>query len=560
MRWILPAALLFVLVLLAGSANAHAFAPFQPSFDLLSVTPATTGAHGSVVHKYAVPQTDHAFGSVKYTLPAGWDVIGVQQGTDEPVVGTGTLRVDVGPPVYPSCDGIQEVYPLTVVDTGPEVGAETEWSVQGYPFEQFIYAVKGNVSTGQIIEGVTFSPTGPTVCSPISFDLTFQGESTNNPSTPEDEAGRFVLTNPATAGAYTWQIQFKSAPLGDPQVHTVNRCDQLGIGGATVVDTDADGIAQTCDNCPSTPNNNQRDFDSDGMGDVCDGDVDGDGVLNGSDQCALTPLGQPVDANGCSQAQVDVDLDGICDPGKSSTLCTGSDNCPTTYNPSQANVVHPATTPGDACEDPDGDFWVDNQDNCPSAYNPFQEDGDLDGIGNICEVPACSADPDCDNDNVSDGPADPDSGGPIVAGPDNCLQVPNTNQLNGDADSLGNACDNCPTVTNQDQLNIDGDSFGDACDAGDFDIDGFSDRVEYAAGTDRGAKCPTGPSHNAWPADTNNNSFSDTGDIGYVTANFGRAVPPAPARANIAPDPPVPNPFVDTGDVGTMTARFGLHC
>jgi hypothetical protein len=205
-------------------------------------------------------------------------------------------------------------------------------------------------------------------------------------------------------------------------------------------------------------------------------------------------------------------------------------------------------------------LWVDNQDNCPSDYNPFQEDGDLDGFGNICELPACSADPDCDNDNVSDGPADPDFGGPIVAGPDNCLQVSNTNQLNEDADSLGNACDNCPTVTNGDQLNIDGDSFGDACDAGDFDLDGFSDRVEYSAGTDVAAKCPTDPSHNAWPADNNNNSFSDTSDITLLTGNFGLAVPPAPARANIAPDPPVSPAFVDTQDIARMTGLFGLHC
>jgi len=64
-------------------------------------------------------------------------------------------------------------------------------------------------------------------------------------------------------------------------------------------------------------------------------DSDGDGVPDASDQCPDTPPGQQVDANGCSQAQVDQDLDGICDPGKTSTLCSGSDICPVL--PEQAN-------------------------------------------------------------------------------------------------------------------------------------------------------------------------------------------------------------------------------
>jgi len=533
MRSILPAVLLLFLTLLTGTAKAHAFAPFQPSFDLLSISNPSPGAHADVVHRYAAPQGDHVIGSVKYTLPIGWDVIEVQSGTDEPVVGTGTLRIDVGPPVYPSCDGVQEVYPLTIVDTGPDTSPdalpnETEWAVQGYPFEQFIYVVKGSVSTGQFIEGLTFGPQGATVCSPVSFDLTFQGVSTDNPSTPENENGRNVLTNPGTQGAYTWQIQFKSAPVGDPQVQIVNRCDQAGIGGSAVTDTDADGIANSCDNCPTIPNNDQRDFDSDGLGDACDGDVDGDGILNASDRCASTPLGQSVDVNGCSQMQVDQDLDGVCDPGKSSpTLCTGSDNCPTASNSSQANIVHPATTAGDACEDPDADTWVDRDDNCPDIYNPFQQDGDFDGSGNECDP--CPTNPDCDADNISDGRADPDGAGPIVAGPDNCP-------------TWYNPAQNLPPWL---------------IAANDPDCDGFSTTVENSAGTAPLIHCGT----NAWPADINNDSFSDISDITALGGFFGKPVGPppnAPARYNIAPDPV--DGFVDISDIVRVSLFFGKRC
>ena len=85
----------------------------------------------------------------------------------------------------------------------------------------------------------------------------------------------------------------------------------------------------------------------------------------------------------------------------------------------------------------------------------------------------------------------------------------------------------------------------------DPDCDGFSTEVENSVGTSPTAHCGT----NAWPADVNNNSFSDTADVAFVTGWFGKAVPPAPARANIAPDPP--DGFVDTADIARMTALFG---
>ena len=561
MRWFLPAALLVGLALLPGVTSANPQQAFQPAYDIVSLSPNTANAQGTIVQHIRIPAADHSIGSVKFTLPSSWGIVDVQQNDDAPIVGSGLLVADVDQTNFggPPCDGNMETYNLTVVDAGLNLGdppgTVTNWAVQGYPFQSFAYAVK-NVSGVKTIEDVMFQ-NPPEVCGMTTLDLTFQGVSTDNPDTTESEGGRNILTNPPTDGIYTWNVELKSHPLSDPGVHTVTRCDQINVGGSAPTDTDSDGIANTCDNCPAISNANQLNWDQDSLGDVCDSDVDGDAVANASDQCPFTPLGFAVDVNGCSQSQVDQDLDGKCDPGKSSpSWCTGSDNCPTTYNPTQANVVHPATTIGDACEDPDADGWADNLDNCPDNYNPFQEDGDRDGRGNVCDV--CPTNPDCDADTISDGPADPDGAGPILAGPDNCLLIPNTNQLNQDADSLGNACDNCPTVTNQDQLNIDNDGFGDACDPGDFDGDGFSDRVEYFAGTDRGARCPLNQNHNAWPADINNNGFSDISDIAFLTGAFGRPVPPTPARYNIAPDPV--DTYVDITDIARMVGLFGRPC
>ena len=99
----------------------------------------------------------------------------------------------------------------------------------------------------------------------------------------------------------------------------------------------------------------------------------------------------------------------------------------------------------------------------------------------------------------------------------------------------------------------DNDGQGNACDLDD-DGDGFSDAIESYVGTNLLAACGT----DAWPADIDNDTFVDTADIAVLTGNFGRPVPPAPARANIAPNPP--DGFVDTADIARMAGLFGTAC
>ena len=94
------------------------------------------------------------------------------------------------------------------------------------------------------------------------------------------------------------------------------------------------------------------------IGVPCGSDSDADGVPDSVDLCPGTASGAAVDANGCAQAQVDGDLDGICDPGEVSTWCTGSDNCPAVANPAQTNTD--GDSMGDACDpEDDGDGYLD---------------------------------------------------------------------------------------------------------------------------------------------------------------------------------------------------------
>jgi hypothetical protein len=149
-------------------------------------------------------------------------------------------------------------------------------------------------------------------------------------------------------------------------------------GGGDPVDTDGDGIPDTTDNCPTTPNADQLDSDNDGRGDVCDTDDDNDEVVDETDNC-------PLNAN---TNQADNDNDGIgdvCDTDDDNdTVLDGGDNCPITANTNQADNDHDGI--GDVCDsDDDNDEVLDGADNCPITANTDQFDSDHDGQGNVCD-------------------------------------------------------------------------------------------------------------------------------------------------------------------------------
>jgi uncharacterized protein (UPF0548 family) len=117
-------------------------------------------------------------------------------------------------------------------------------------------------------------------------------------------------------------------------------------------------------------------------------DGDGDGVPDESDVCPGTAAGAEVDGGGCSQVQVDGDLDGVCNPGKVSTFCVDADNCPVVANASQAN--NDGDAQGDACDpDDDNDGVPDASDACPlvaSTGFDANHDGCIDQLSGLAPV------------------------------------------------------------------------------------------------------------------------------------------------------------------------------
>src|SRR3990170_8141604 len=84
------------LLLGAGLAAVLASKPFNPTFDILTVSPPTPGANGDIARRVTVPAGENLPAIETVAAPAGWDIAADRDVPDGTAVGYGTLSVNQG--------------------------------------------------------------------------------------------------------------------------------------------------------------------------------------------------------------------------------------------------------------------------------------------------------------------------------------------------------------------------------------------------------------------------------------------------------------------------------
>ncbi|TVZ13829.1 putative secreted protein (Por secretion system target) [Maribacter sp. MAR_2009_72] len=213
--------------------------------------------------------------------------------------------------------------------------------------------------------------------------------------------------NTALSGSYTFETE---------QGCTENL--EIIVQGTTSNDTDNDGVIDANDNCPNTPNGETVNANGCSQSQL---DDDNDGVANIDDLCLNTPDGEAVDVNGCSSSQLDSDNDGVFN---------NVDTCP---NTPEGNTVDE-----NGCSlnqlDSDNDGVNDANDDCPNTPS-----------GDVVDENGCTVQTPLDSDNdgvidVNDGCPDTPEGEPVDS---NGCPIP---PLDGDNDGINDDVDQCPNT------------------------------------------------------------------------------------------------------------------
>ncbi|NND80283.1 MAG: hypothetical protein HKN53_10310 [Maribacter sp.] len=181
---------------------------------------------------------------------------------------------------------------------------------------------------------------------------------TVNPSSGIYNDGKEILINAIPAEGYGF-IKWSGDATGDanPLVLTISSNTRI-IAEFAMMDSDGDGVGDTLDQCPNTPEGEMVDTSGCALSEV---DSDGDGITDDLDLCPDTPANEEVDEEGCADSQKDTDGDSVTDD---LDLCADT--------PPDTEVDEDGCA--DFERDTDGDGLTDDLDRCPESPAGFAID------------------------------------------------------------------------------------------------------------------------------------------------------------------------------------------
>jgi hypothetical protein len=509
--WGAAGAAVVTLVGLLVVTSAGASLPYNPVFELTAISSSATSANANITFRTTLPAGNSILGTYGVEIPDNsWNVAGHsnQLSGKVTVVGAMTINLDPDGNCADGDTGSPQNYTFPLLDQDP--GGGGPYAIWGGRMTDFgdanpntywdLSFTVEQLGAGFTIDGFVTSailPPGNIVCTPQVLTLTFCGRANPTPTATVCGTGSnpIVMTNPTAAGCYAWRL----VTTDESGQSSATRDANVSIGGTPCPPTPTPTASPT-----ATPTASPG------------GDTDGDGVPDGSDNCPRWP-NPAQNLPPWTVAANDPDCDGFSTPVETSAGTNPNLQCG--FNAWPADLNNDTYSDIFDLSPMNGNFGI-HVPPAPARHNvaPDPPDAFVD-IFDISKVGADFA--------LTCGPCPGDL----------------------DCDAVTNASDNCPNWSNPAQAMPPW-----PVPANDPDCDGFTTTVETSAGTNALAHCGA----NAWPADLTNDGFSDIFDITQMTGNFGVHVPPAPARQNIAPDPP--DAFVDIFDISKLGAFFSLTC
>ncbi len=331
--------------LVAGRGEAS---PFTPIFTAVS-SDHSTGVNANLSLRTVLTTGEHLPLDVTFTTPAQSFAFTTSNAHElETAVGSGSLLFD------DACDLDTDLFEFSIADVGKGgPGQKTQYRTGTILFSTGAAAItltlRGNLAGGHTLEGVLFL--GNEGCTPLDLTFTFNGSSS--------PGGLPVVTNPINAGDYTLSGAYETAPSASHP--------EFGDECANALDDDGDGAVN--DGCFANG------FAEDDAGNPCL-----DPNSDGTDGCGT--------ATACDNATDDGDDGDVNDgcPVVTGAPVTSTDIlCIGTCAPTPTPTPTPAPTPTPCAGDSDCDGVLDGSDNCPNTPNPGQADWNGDNTGDACQ-------------------------------------------------------------------------------------------------------------------------------------------------------------------------------